>query len=71
MKALTYIRLLEKLIEEYGDLDVQTYSGNFDRIDCPPPIVTYCKILKKRQSKTGFWDSFDGECQKGEKVFKL
>lgn len=68
MKVSEYIQQLEALRAEHGDLDVEAYFQNGDRVPARPPSVKHVKILKGRERKPVFWYSWEGEDCKGPAV---
>jgi len=69
MRVSRYIQILEDLMKEHGNLEVETYS--YGRKEARIPRIAYRKILKGRESKPDFHNSFDEENRKGEKVIKV
>ena len=54
MLVSEYIEQLKKFAEEHGDLEVETYGFNDERITARTPRLAYKKILKGRESKPRF-----------------
>lgn len=72
MKTSTYIAELQALIEEHGDLELDTTNFHGDRIEAQMPTIGYRKILAGRERKPMFWTSYcDKPEQKGEMVFRM
>jgi hypothetical protein len=69
MKISEYIAELQKLQDEHGDLEVNGYSDR--RIVVKNPKIRFVKILSKRESCHDFWESWDNEDKKGEKVVEI
>lgn len=72
MKISEYIRALEAIQFEHGDLEVDTYVY-FGRVSASLPEVAYRKILGKRESRNMFWSEYySGDAdKKGAKVCKI
>ena len=69
MKISEYVKLLNAIKKEHGDLEVEAYVGG--RITANPPKVAYTRVLKGRESKPDFWSNYMEEDRKGEKVIYL
>jgi hypothetical protein len=66
-----YIVELEAIRREHGgQLEVEK-SNIGRRFTAYPPVVAYRKIPNKRESAPDFWDEYDGEDRKGEKVVRV
>ena len=65
--------ILEALLQEHGDLEVETNDFNARRVKARAPFVGYKLILLTNQSVDRFWASYvpGAETRKGEKVIKL
>ena len=70
MRVSRYIQILEDLMKEHGDLEVEQYFF-YRRREAITPQIAYQKILKKRESKPGFWQDWHGESCKGKKVIQV
>ena len=68
MKVSKYIKILQELQNEYGDLEVETYSVAGDRQPAREPQSAFHLILRGRQSKPRFWSSWDHQNLQGERV---
>ena len=71
MKISEYIKCLSAIANECGDLEVQKYNGNFDRVEAPEPAIAFAKLLTGRQSKTDFHNISNPENTKGEMVVRI
>jgi hypothetical protein len=71
MKATEFIAELQKLIEEHGDLEVDTFDTSFGRRPCRVPRVRNRLILKGRQRTPALWNELASEDCKGEAVFVI
>ncbi len=72
MKISELIEKLEEFKNEHGDLEVNRYNLQMDRVDDFTLSLRHIKILTKRESKPAFWDKYGkGEEYKGEKVLYL
>ena len=69
MKLSAYIRKLEALLNEHGDLEVDTYGVGGDRQDAPVPEIAYRRILSNKERTPRFWWGI--EAKKGEKVVRV
>lgn len=71
VKISELIEKLQNLEAEHGDLQVDTWNVDRDRVSQRNPQIAYRKILTGRQSKPSFWSVFDGKDACGEKVIRL
>lgn len=69
MQLSRYIKELESLLKEHGDVEVQKYNTCFDRVDASTPVIAYKRVLKVRESKPAFTES--GSPVAGEKVVRV
>ena len=68
-----YIKALQAIEAEHGDLEVQTEFCDQARVEAGKPKVAFALVLKGRESKPRFWlDWFsDHKDRKGQKVVRL
>jgi hypothetical protein len=71
MLASEYIAILQALVAEHGDLEVNTLRHNGERTKPPKPALAYCGILRGRERNARFWQTWDDEELRGEKVIRL
>jgi|GEM_PF-4055623 len=71
MKISEYIKCLSAIEKEFGDLEVQKYNGNFERVEARKPDIAFAKWLTGRQSKTAFHGISDPENTKGDMVVRI
>lgn len=71
MKASEYIKLIQALVEENGDLEVETVFSDMQRMEAPPPEIAYKKNLIGRERKPVFWQEWEEEAKKGEPVIRI
>jgi len=71
MKVSEYISVLEKLKDEHGDLDVETYSVDGNRRTANEPRISFRLILKGREYKQRFFNSWEGLDRKGDAVIEI
>ena len=73
MKASEYINAMQALIDEHGDLEVETFRVDGDRVEASAPKIAFRKILSKRERKPEFWNDYlrDSGEKKGEKVIRV
>jgi hypothetical protein len=71
MKISEYIKSLEEQLAFHGDLEVETYAAAGHRVEAPPPTIGYRLILTNREWKARFWEQWEGEERKGEKVLRI
>lgn len=70
MTLNSFINILESLREEYGgDLEVEQYF--YGRKTVNTPRIGFRKILKGRESRPDFWETYDGEERKGQMVIRI
>lgn len=60
MKLSDYIELLEAILEEHGDLEVQTDSFS-SRREALEPKIAYTLILRGRELVPRFWQKYADE----------
>ena len=70
MKISEYIRHLENVMSEIGDVEVQS-NGYDGRHNACQPCVAFALILRGRESRPRFWSKYEGEERKGEAVCKV
>lgn len=70
MKISEYIKELERVMANVGDVDVQT-DDSWGRNEAPQPTVAYVRILTGRQHKPRFWGAYDPENTKGATVCRV
>ena len=72
MKISEYVRHLEEIQADFGDLEVETVNFNFDRVSARKPTIDHMAILFGRESKprvaSWFKYSPDYEQRKGEMI---
>lgn len=70
MKISEYIKALETIRAEHGDLELDTMSVDGCRRPACSPKVGFRKILKGRESKPAFWYEWASDCvgRQGDKV---
>jgi len=71
MKASEYIKAMQALIDEHGDLEVKNESYDLQAFNVDEPKVMNMKILTKRESKPKLWRDWHPEKEKGEKVIRV
>lgn len=72
MKISEYVRRLEAIITEHGDLEVEIDSPFIGRIEASAPTIAYRGVLRGRQNKPRFWDKFhDDDQYRGERVVRI
>ena len=69
MTISEYIRELEAIRAEHGELEIETYGLSCGRCPASTPTIAYKKILAGRQRRPAFW-SYDLKT-KGEKVVRV
>ncbi len=69
MKASEYVLIMTRLVEKYGDLDVETWAQG--RRPASNPKLAHRLILKGRESRPEFWAEWQGEERKGDPVFYI
>ena len=72
MKISEYITKLQDLQNAVGDVEVKgTSIGNGGAVDAHPPKTEYLRKVSGREWIVRFWNTFDGEEKKGEKVVHI
>jgi hypothetical protein len=75
MKASEYIKQIEALIAEHGDLEVMTYGMSQmanAAMSAYAPQLAYKAILNSRERQEKFYSQYcDEPSRKGEKVIKI
>lgn len=71
MKISEYIVALEAIKAEHGDLEVETTGFDLRRIAARKPEIEFRKILSGRNRSPRFWNTWDGDAAKGEKVASI
>jgi hypothetical protein len=72
MKISEYIDFLEKIKEEHGDLECQTYDHYAGRIEADAPEMCYALLLTGRRKKNSFFHRLiDEEECRGGKVCRI
>ncbi len=71
MKISEYIKHLESVQSEIGDVEVQSYGFGGDRHTAPMPSVALVKLLSGREHKPRFWSTYDGDERKGAPVCRV
>jgi hypothetical protein len=73
MKISEYILQMQSIMQEHGDLEVETIGAWFHRVSAEAPSVCYRKVLSGRESKPVFWDKYQKNADevKGEKVCRV
>jgi len=71
MKASEYIKAMQALIDEHGDLEVMYEKFDLSTYSVGEPKVMNMKILTKRESKPKLWRDWHPEKEKGEKVIRV
>jgi hypothetical protein len=74
MTISEYIRELEGLRSLHGDLQVDTTDGYENRCNAPAPEVAYRSLrnrLGEYRFPGSFWQTFQDEAIKGEKVVRI
>ncbi len=70
MLASEYVKKINALIEEHGDVEVYTDAiGHF--VTAQSPYIANRKILKARETRPERWSSYHSLEQKGEKVISI
>ncbi len=73
MKVSEYIKALQELQAQHGDLEVYAYKAGAVR-KAPEPGVENLRILSKRESVQDYWRKTYSRCtpeNKGEKVVSI
>lgn len=70
MRASDYIRALEAIVAEHGDVEVDTF-GLMGRSVANAPKIAFRKILTRVQRRDVFWAPWDPPEQKGDKVIQI
>lgn len=70
MKISEYIKHLESVRDQIGDVEVQHY-GHGGREEASPPQVGFALLLRPRESRQRFWSSYEGDDRKGEPVCRV
>ena len=65
-----YIKALQAIEAEHGDLEVETFFVDGSRRTAPKPEIDFRKILSPRQHKPAFWSATNPET-KGQKVVRV
>ena len=71
MTISEYVRHLERIKREHGDLPVEDYDSYSGRGAAIKPEVAYRKVLRKRERKPRFWLDYEAQELKGEKVVRI
>jgi hypothetical protein len=66
-----YIKALQAIEAEHGDLEVETLFPDGSRRTVPNPGIEFAKILGRRESRAEFWRSWHGEERKGKRVVRV
>jgi hypothetical protein len=66
-----YIKALQAIEAEHGDLEVETFFHDWSRRTAPNPGIAFAKILRHRERRAEFWHSLHGNEQKGQKVVRV
>lgn len=70
MKASEYIYALQRLVEEHGDLEVES-DRVWGRAAAPRPERSWRRVLKGRESKPSFAYESETDDRKGEPVIRV
>lgn len=80
MRVSEYIRALQCLLEQHGDLEVEKWMPSSGRIAARPPTLAYRMIAQDgprggstaaREGIQSFWHTSDHPRLKGDKVFRV
>ena len=72
MKISEYIAHLAAIQLEHGDLECESFNYHGDRVAARCPVVSFKKVLRGRESKPSFYESYDkDESRRGEKVCRI
>lgn len=71
MKISEYIASLETIKAEHGDLEIDCYNPYRGRMEARDPVIQYRRILKPRERRDEFWNTWDGGDRKGDKVVRV
>lgn len=74
MKASEYLAVLQRLIQEHGDLPMQKWTGALGRHDAQGPVVAFERVEDPKGGRppmSGFWHPTDPAWRKGDKVFRV
>lgn len=70
MKISEYIKHLESVQSQIGDVEVQR-DGYNGRSEARPPQVGYVLLLRPRESRRRFWSSYEGDDRRGDPVCRV
>lgn len=70
MKISEYIKHLESVQSEIGDVEVQR-ENHWGRDSAPEPVAAFALILNGRESRPRFWSAYEGEERKGGPVCRV
>lgn len=73
MKLSEYIKFLQDLKDEKGDLEVFKYGPSGVK-EVGAPSLKHLKILSKRESRQEYWETWRSNCtpeNKGEQVVSI
>jgi hypothetical protein len=71
MNISELIAALTEIQREHGDLAAEDTRWDGERCDARQPQVAYRRILVGRQSKPRFYESYEPQELRGEKVCRL
>lgn len=71
MRVSDYIIKLEELKKQNGDVEVETYNSFSGRRTANAPKVSFTKVLRGRESKPAFYDTYMDQDRKGDLVIEI
>ncbi len=70
MKISEYIKHLESVRDQVGDVEVQQYDYD-GRSEARQPQVGYVLLLRPRERRPRFWSSYEGDDRKGDPICRV
>lgn len=65
-----YIKKLEMILKDHGDLEVNKLSfGKREAVN--EPVVAFKMIIVDRRKSQSFWNSYEVEATRGKKVCRI